>query len=257
VTVGAAVELRGISKAFILRRNAVRDLKVLMLGWFHAELRERRETFWALRDVDLSVREGEFFGVIGPNGSGKSTLLRIIAGILPPSTGQVTVHGRVAPMIEVGVGFHPDLSGRENVYLSTSLYGLSSRETDAMYGAIVEFSELDDFMDLPVKNYSTGMQARLGFAVATHLDPDVMLVDEVLAVGDQRFQDKCLRRIEQMRQSGKTIVVVSHSLQTVQKMCDRACLLVSGRVVETGDPDHVIARYHEILAGPAPLGPRR
>jgi len=248
-----AIELRGVSKTFVLRRNPVRDLKILMLGWFHPELREHREVFWALREVDLGVRPGEFLGVIGPNGSGKSTLLRIIAGIYSPSSGHVAVNGRVAPMIDLGVGFHPDLSGRENVYLSTSLYGLSGRETDAIYDAIVEFAELGDFMDVPVKNYSTGMHARLGFAVAAHLDPDILLVDEVLAVGDQSFQDKCIRRLEEMRRRGKTIVVVSHSLASVHKMCDWACLLVGGRLLETGDPERVVARYREIITASIPM----
>ena len=243
-----AIELRGVSKMFIHRRNPGRNLKVRVLGLIHPRQREERELFWALRDVDLTVRRGECIGVIGPNGSGKSTLLRIIAGIYTPTTGYVNVRGTVTPMIELGVGFHPDLSGRENVYLNTSLHGLSWRETDAIYDSIVDFSELAQFMDLPIKNYSTGMNARLGFAVAANLQPDVLLVDEVLAVGDERFRQKCVARMEEVRRGGTTIVLVSHDLPTVERMCDRACLLVKGRLEGEGEPRKVLARYREVLA---------
>jgi ABC-type polysaccharide/polyol phosphate transport system ATPase subunit len=243
-----AVELSGVSKAFVLRRNPGRNLKVRVLGLIHPQQRERRELLWALRDVDLSVRHGECLGLIGANGSGKSTLLRIIAGIFAPTTGRLTVRGRVTPMIELGVGFHPDLSGRENVYLNTSLYCLSRRQTDDIYDAIVSFSELAEFMDLPVKNYSSGMYVRLGFSVAANLQPDILLVDEVLAVGDERFRQKCLARMEEVRRRGATVVLVSHDMQTVERMCDRACLLVHGRLDLDGEPGKVIARYREFLA---------
>jgi ABC-2 type transport system ATP-binding protein len=242
-----AIELRGVSKAFVLRRNRTGDLKFRVLGWLHRGQPERRELFWALRSVDLQVAAGEFLGLIGPNGSGKSTLLRIIAGIFCPTSGQAVVRGRVVPMIELGAGFHPELSGRENVYLSTSLFGLSTREADGIFQAIVEFAELESFIDVPVKNYSTGMHARLGFAIAVHLDPDVVLVDEVLSVGDESFQQKCIQRMEEMRRAGKTIVLVSHGLDSVQKMCDRAALLANGRLVESGDPEAVIRRYRDIV----------
>jgi ABC-2 type transport system ATP-binding protein len=243
-----AIELRGASKAFIHRRNPGPHLKVRLLALVHSRQREERQLFWALRDVDLTVGRGECMGLIGANGSGKSTLLRIIAGIFVPTTGYVTVHGMVTPMIELGVGFHPDLSGRENVYLNTSLYGLSRRDTDAIYDSIVDFSELAEFMDLPIKNYSTGMHARLGFAVAANLQPDVLLVDEVLAVGDERFKQKCLARMEEVRRRGTTIVLVSHDLATVERMCDRACLLVQGRLELEGEPSKVVTRYREVLA---------
>ena len=242
-----AVELRGVSKAFVLRRNPGRHLKVRVLALVHRRQREERELFWALRDVDLTVRRGECMGLIGANGSGKSTLLRIIAGIFVPTTGYVTVHGMVTPMIELGVGFHPDLSGRENVYLNTSLHGLSRRETDEIYDSIVEFSELAEFMDLPIKNYSTGMNARLGFSVAANLQPDILLVDEVLAVGDERFKQKCFARMDEVRRRGTTIILVSHDLATVQRMCDRACLLVEGRLELEGEPNKAITRYREVL----------
>ena len=249
-----AIKLRGVSKAFIRRRNPGHNLKVRVLALIHPREREQHEVFWALRDVDLTVRRGECMGLIGANGSGKSTLLRIIAGIFQPTTGDVTVHGMVTPMIELGVGFHHELSGRENVYLNTSLYGLSRGETDEIYDSIVEFSELAEFMDLPVKNYSTGMYARLGFSIAANLQPDVLLVDEVLAVGDERFKRKCLARMEDVRRRGTTIVLVSHDLATVERMCDRACLLVQGRLDLEDEPSKVVARYYEVLTtvrGPA------
>ena len=246
-----AAELTSVSKTFAIRRNAASSLKEKVIGVFHRQHREYRETFWALRDVTCSVAKGEFLGLIGPNGSGKSTLLRILARIVPPTTGSVTVRGRVAPMIELGVGFHPDLSGRENIYLNTSLFRLSKRETDGLYSRIVDFAELEEFIDQPVKNYSSGMYMRLGFAVAVHLDPDVLLIDEVLAVGDERFTQRCLQRMEEIRRNGKTIILVSHSLDVVGRMCDRACLLIHGRVEADGNPADVIAHYRDITAAQA------
>lgn len=248
-TMTSAVEIRGVSKAFVLRRNAARNLKMRLLGAFHARHREQLTKFWALREVDLAVGKGEWLGLIGPNGSGKSTLLRIIAGILRPTAGEVVVRGRVAPMIELGVGFHPDLTGRENLYLGTSLYGLSGNATDQLCEAIVEFSELEEFIDEPVKNYSTGMYTRLGFSIAVHLTPDVLLVDEVLSVGDERFQKKCFERMEQIRRRGTTLILVSHDMGTIERMCDRACLLLHGRMVAEGRPADVVKRYREALRG--------
>lgn len=238
-----ALEIEGVTKAFFLRRNAARDLKVRFLGMFDPRQREKREQRWALRGIDLRVERGEFLGVVGPNGSGKSTLLRILAGILVPTGGRVTVRGTVAPLIELGAGFHPELTGRENVYLNTSLFGLSRRDTDAIYDAIVQFAELEDSIDLPVKNYSTGMYMRLGFAVAAHLESDILLLDEILAVGDERFQEKCLHHIRERRQRGATVVLVSHQLDTVRHLCDRACLVMDGQVAAVGTPERVVAAY--------------
>jgi ABC-type polysaccharide/polyol phosphate transport system ATPase subunit len=245
-----AVELRGVSKSFVLRHNRASHVKVRLIGVFKPRYRERLETFWALRGIDLQVREGECVGLIGPNGSGKSTLLRIMASIYRPTDGEAIVRGRVAPMIELGVGFQPDLTGQENVYLNTSLFGLSRRETDAIYQQVVEFSGLGEFIDVAVKNYSTGMYARLGFSVAVHLTPDVLLVDEVLAVGDAEFQRRCLDRIGELRRRGTTIVLVSHSTSIIERMCDRVCLLVRGRLEADGDPAQVIGRYQAVTSAP-------
>jgi ABC-type polysaccharide/polyol phosphate transport system ATPase subunit len=239
----SVLEAVGISKRFLIRHNPTQDLKVRLLAVFDPRLRERRHEVWALRDVDVHLRRGESLGLIGPNGSGKSTLLRIMAGILPPTAGRVEVAGTVAPMLELGVGFHPELTGRENVYLSTSLLGWGQRQTDALYDRIVAFAELEEFMEAPVKTFSTGMAMRLGFAVATQVDADVLLVDEVLAVGDRAFQEKCLARMAEVRARGRSIVVVSHDLELVRRFCDRACLLVDGRIVAEGAPGEVADRY--------------
>jgi ABC-type polysaccharide/polyol phosphate transport system ATPase subunit len=244
-----AAELRGVRKSFLVRRNAALNLKVRALGLVSRRHRERREELVALRGIDLAVRRGESVGLIGPNGSGKSTLLRLLAGILRPTEGEVRVVGRVAPLIELGVGFHPELTGRENIHLNTSLFGLSRRETERLMPAIVAFSELEDVLDLPVKSYSSGMYMRLGFAIAVHLDADLLLLDEVLAVGDARFQDKCREHMAALRASGRTVVLVSHDLAAVESLCDRVCLLVGGRLVEDGPAPQVIRRYHDLVHG--------
>ncbi len=254
---GAVIELRGISKVFTIRHNPAHNLKTKLLGAFVPRHRERTEQFWALRDVSLSVRQGEFLGIIGPNGSGKSTLLRIMAGVYPPSSGTVVAHGLIAPMIELGVGFHPELTGHENIYLNMSLFRFSKRQTDAVYDDIVRFSELEQFIDMPVKNYSTGMYARLGFATAIHLDPEILLIDEVLSVGDEHFQTKCLERMEQLRARGTTIVLVSHGMETVKEMCDRVCLLLQGHLVADGEPQAVVQQYRDTIEPaqkPSPVG---
>jgi len=247
-----SIDFRGVSKAFVLRHNRADSLKLRVFGFVNQRYREQRRLFWALKDIDLTVFEGDTVGLVGPNGSGKSTLLRLIAGILLPSRGEIRLKGRVASLIELGVGFHPDLTGRENVYLNTSLYGLSRRETDRLFESIWDFSELRDFIDVPMKSYSTGMYFRLAFSVAVHLDGDILLLDEVLAVGDERFQLKCLERMQALNATGKTIVFVSHSMDAVAMLCNRACLLWEGRVMTEGSPADVAARYRELQN--APLG---
>jgi lipopolysaccharide transport system ATP-binding protein len=205
---------------------------------------------WAVRDVSFNVPPGEVFGLIGRNGSGKSTLLKIIAGIYQPTQGKVQLpaDARVGAIIELGVGFHPELTGKENIFLGASIHGLTRKEIHNIYDSIVEFSELQNFMDTPIKNYSSGMHARLGFALAVSFDPDVLLVDEVLAVGDEAFQQKCENQINKIRAQGKTIIFVSHSADAVKKICDRACVLDRGSMVFLGKTDEAIGHYHEMLA---------
>jgi ABC-type polysaccharide/polyol phosphate transport system ATPase subunit len=243
-----AIEITNVSKAFIIRHNRNNSLKSQVIGIFHQRFREERETLWALKEVTLEIRSGETLGLIGRNGSGKSTLLKIIAGIYPPTAGNVRLsNARVGTMIELGVGFHPELTGEENIYLGASIYGLSRKEIENIYSRVVAFSELDGFMDTAVKNYSSGMQARLGFALAVNLDPDILLVDEILAVGDEAFQRKCMARMEQFRSAGKTIVFVSHNPEDVKRICDRACVLDFGAVIFLGKTDEAVDRYHGLL----------
>jgi ABC-type polysaccharide/polyol phosphate transport system ATPase subunit len=244
------IQINNVSKAFIIRHNKADSLKSKVIGVFHKRFREQRETLWALKNVSFKVSPGEAFGLVGRNGSGKSTLLKVIAGIYPPTDGNVRLPNgvRMGAMIELGVGFHPDLTGRENIFLGASIHGLSRKQIEEIYGAVVEFSELEAFMDTPIKNYSSGMHARLGFSLAVNLNPDVLLVDEVLAVGDEAFQKKCEKQIEKFRTAGKTIIFVSHSAEAVKEICDRACVLDHGSLVFLGKADGAIDHYHEMLA---------
>jgi len=243
------IEIHNLSKAFMIRYNKSNSLKSKFVGMFHKRFREEAQPLWVLRDINLTIRGGEVFGVIGKNGSGKSTLLRIMAGIYPPSSGEVRYPRgvRVGTMIDLGVGFHPELTGRENIYLGGSVYGLTHKEIEEMYAAIVDFSELDGFIDTPIKNYSSGMQARLGFALALSLKPGLLLVDEVLAVGDEGFQRKCIGQMNQFKRDGKTIVLVSHDPSTVGSFCDRVCVLDHGNQVYVGTPTEALDVYHKIL----------
>ncbi|HEY3541216.1 MAG TPA: ABC transporter ATP-binding protein [Gaiellaceae bacterium] len=202
-----------------------------------------REEIWALRDVSFDVRQGEVLGVIGPNGAGKSTLLSILASITDPTEGSAELHGRVSSLLEVGTGFHPELSGRDNVFLNGAVLGMTRAETAAKFDEIVEFSGVRDFIDVPVKRYSTGMYVRLAFSVAAHLDPEILLLDEVFAVGDRAFQEKCLERITEMTRSGRTVVFVSHDVSSVARLCDQAIVLNEGALVFQGSVDDAIARY--------------
>ena len=236
-----AVQLENVSVRYWVPHERIDTLKeyvirVLQRRINHSEL-------WALVDINLEVRRGEVIGIIGPNGAGKSTLLRLVAEVLRPTLGRVWVRGQVAPLLDIGGGFHPELTGRENVYLNATLLGHPRREISASLERIVDFAELWDFIDAPLRTYSTGMVARLGFAVAVAWDPDVLLVDEVLAVGDASFQQKCLSRMEEFREQGKTILFVSHNVSAVQTLCDRACLLSHGKIVELGNPDRVVRAY--------------
>ncbi len=230
------LESRSLSKRFLLRHNPAGELKVRLLGLFDGSRRQRVEEFWALRSISLKIRDGESLGLIGRNGSGKSTLLKLIAGIHRPTTGALLVRdgARISSMIELGTGFHPELTGQENVLLNTSILGLSRAEALEVYDAIVNYSGLRHFMDVPLKNYSSGMHMRLGFAIAANLDPDVLLLDEIFAVGDEDFQKQCVSTIKSFEARGKTIVFVSHSPTSVQAICDRACVLDRGRLVYDG-----------------------
>ena len=205
--------------------------------------RNEVEHFRALDGVSFEVSPGDVLGIIGHNGSGKTTLLRLLAGVLRPTEGSISTQGRVTTLIDLGAGFNPDLSGEENVYLSGALYGFSRAEMRRKLPRIIEFAELERFIQVPLKNYSSGMSARLGFALATDIDPDVLIVDEVMAVGDRSFQEKCLARMQDFRDRGKTIILVSHDLATVEKFCSRAILLDHGKVRGEGTPREVIPRY--------------
>lgn len=206
------------------------------------------EEFWALRDVSFEVGAGETFGIIGQNGSGKSTVFKLISRILEPTAGRLAVAGKVSALIELGAGFHPDLTGRENIYLNGSILGLGRKQIDCKFDQIVAFSELERFIDTPVRHYSSGMYMRLGFAVAIHVDPDVLLIDEVLAVGDATFQQKCLEALRRFRDEGKTILIVSHDLEIVRQFCDRALLLSEGQAGAYGDAEGVIDCYLDLLS---------
>jgi ABC-type polysaccharide/polyol phosphate transport system ATPase subunit len=244
------IQVINVSKAFNIRHNKADSLKSKLIGVFHKRYREQRETLWALKRVSFNVSPGEALGLVGRNGSGKSTLLKIIAGIYPPTQGKVQLPNgaRMGTMIELGVGFHPELTGKENVFLSASIHGLNRKEIEAIYAAVVEFSELDAFMDTPIKNYSSGMQARLGFALAVNLNPDMLLIDEVLSVGDEAFQQKCMDQIDRYQEKGKTILFVSHSADAVKNICDRVCVLEHGSLVFLGKPEQAIDHYHKLLA---------
>ncbi|HTJ74431.1 MAG TPA: ABC transporter ATP-binding protein [Acidimicrobiales bacterium] len=222
--------------------------------------RNMYEEFWALKDVNLEVAVGSTVGVVGANGSGKSTLLKTMAGILFPNKGRVTVNGSVSPLLELGTGFHPELTGRENVALAGSLLGHSRRDMERKYDSIVEFAGIENFMDIPVKNYSTGMYTRLAFAVAISVDPEILLIDEVLSVGDESFQLRCHERIAELRADGRTVVLVSHSLDTVRALCKRAVWIEKGEVRKVGLSHEVVAAYlggvHQQVADNRPRQPR-
>lgn len=208
----------------------------------------RAQDFWAVRDVSFEVGRGEALGLIGHNGAGKSTILKLLSQITAPTKGEIRLAGRVAALIEVGSGFHPELTGRENVYLSGSILGMRRREIQAKFDRIVEFSGVGEFIDTPVKWYSSGMYVRLGFSVAAHLEPDVLLVDEVLAVGDAAFQSQCIERLNELRRAGTTMLFISHDLVSIEKLCDRVALIDKGRLIAHGEPHQVVSTYQQMTA---------
>ncbi|MGL4340351.1 MAG: ABC transporter ATP-binding protein [Rhodoglobus sp.] len=236
-----AVRVDQVSKSFRLYHERNQTIKsAIMRG-----RRSVHEDFWALRDVSFDVPAGSTFGLIGSNGSGKSTLLKCLANIYYPSSGEITHFGKVAAMLEVGSGFHSELSGRENIFLNGSILGMSKKQVTRKYDEIVEFSGVEQFIDQPVKNYSSGMYVRLGFAIAINVDPDILVVDEVLAVGDSEFQEKCFQRFRDLKAAGKTVILVSHSMDTVQQMCDQAAWINRGELMAAGDAAPTIQAYED------------
>jgi len=235
-----SIEVQGVSKLF--HKHYQRTLKQTMVARMRGQ--KIKDTFWALDDVTFDVQQGEAIGLMGLNGSGKSTLLKHIMGVMRPTSGQVRTRGRVSGLIATGAGFHPEMTGRENIYMNAAILGMTREETDAKYPGIAEFAELGDRMDTPVGNYSSGMAARLGFSVAVHVDCDVFIADEVLAVGDQPFKRKCMKKMEEIRDSGVTLFYVSHAAASVRKMCTRVIVLEEGKVGFDGDVDEGIRYLH-------------
>ncbi len=235
------IEVRKVSKSFKLPHERTSSVKGVVLGLFR---KQRFEMQRALKDVSFQIQPGEFFGIVGRNGSGKSTLLKMLAGIYSPTTGHIAVNGKLTPFIELGVGFNPELTGRENVFLNGALLGFSRKEMSAMYDDIVAFAELERFMDQKLKNYSSGMQVRLAFSVAIRASSDILLIDEVLAVGDAAFQKKCFEYFMLLKKNRKTVVLVTHDMEAVRQYCDRAILIDSGVVVKEGEPETIANAYH-------------
>jgi len=240
------VEIDNVAKRFTIRKDNSLKERIVTLG---RAGKRHKEDFWALNGVSIDIKAGTTVGLIGHNGSGKSTLLKVIGGIIDPTKGSVKRRGRIAALLELGAGFHPDLTGRENVFLNASILGLSREETEEKFDSILAFSGIGDFIDTQVKFYSSGMYVRLAFSVAVHTDPDLLLVDEVLAVGDEAFQRKCLDKIRSFQQEGRTIILVTHSLGQVVELCDRAILLNQCQVVLDGNPREAVADFRDILEG--------
>jgi ABC-type polysaccharide/polyol phosphate transport system ATPase subunit len=242
------VEFHDVSKRYLVPAPPASAPGAEWLSALRRWLAPQRVPFWALRNVSFSVRRGETLGIIGANGAGKSTILKLLSEITTPTEGEIRLYGRVAALIEIGSGFHPELTGRENVFLSGTLLGMRRREIDAKLDAIVDFAGIGSFLDTPVKWYSSGMYVRLGFAIAAHLDAEILLVDEVLAVGDEAFQARCLERVHELRRSGATIILISHDLAAVEHVCERVLLIDRGRVGAEGEPASVIREYRRRLS---------
>ncbi len=241
-----AVAVRGLSKSYTIAHNATQHTTIREALVHRAKKpfeQVEKETFWALKDIEFDIRKGDVVGIIGRNGAGKSTLLKILSQITEPTSGEVRLYGRVGSLLEVGTGFHPELTGRENIYLNGAILGMRRSEIERQFDAIVDFAEVERFLDTPVKRYSSGMYVRLAFAVAAHLEPEILIVDEVLAVGDAEFQKKCLGKMQDVATQGRTVLFVSHNMAAVQNLCQSCVLLASGQVVEIGSPTAVLSRY--------------
>lgn len=238
-----AIRLDHVSMRFNMSRERVDSIKEYLIKMAKRQL--FFEEFWALKNISLEIKKGEVFGLIGLNGAGKSTLLKVVAGVLKPTTGIVSVEGTIAPLIELGAGFDTDLTARENVYMNGAVLGYNKIYMEQRYQEIMDFAELWDFADVPVKNFSSGMYARLGFAIATLVKPEVLIVDEILGVGDFKFQEKCQNRIRELMSGGTTVLMVSHSNDTIKSFCDRVAWLENGQVKEIGSVDKVCAHYEQ------------
>lgn len=235
------IHLDNVSVSYRLPTERIGTFKEYAIRTLQRKIRVER--FWALTDVSLQVYRGEVFGLIGNNGAGKSTMLKVISKVLKPTKGRVVVYGKIAPLLELGAGFHPELSGRENVFLNGALLGYNRHEMEAVFDEIVEFSELEHFINSPVRTYSSGMHARLGFAVATAHIPEILILDEILSVGDEAFQRKCNQRMKSFQQAGTTVLMVSHALNMMESMCDRIAWIDHGKTQKIGEPQEVIAAY--------------
>jgi lipopolysaccharide transport system ATP-binding protein len=244
-----AVSVRGLSKSYSIAHNAAKHTtasEALMHKLRNPFAREERETFWALNDVNFDIQRGDVVGIIGRNGAGKSTLLKILSRITEPTTGQIDLYGRVGSLLEVGTGFHPELTGRENIFLNGAILGMAKSEITKQFDAIVDFSGTEQFLDTPVKRYSSGMYVRLAFAVAAHLNPEILIIDEVLAVGDAEFQKKCLGKMKDVAESGRTVLFVSHNMNAVSSLCNTAIMLSSGKLQMMDNTEAVIQSYSRL-----------
>ncbi|MCA9341670.1 ABC transporter ATP-binding protein [Candidatus Saccharibacteria bacterium] len=244
---GIAVSIKNVVKDFYLPHEKEDSLKLKIINHFKKNTKTGHNTYHALKGINIDIKKGEFIGILGRNGAGKSTLLKIIAEIYQPTSGSISVHGKLVPFIELGVGFNPNLSGRDNVYLNGAMLGFSRKEVDAMYDSIVEFAELEQFMDQKLKNYSSGMQVRLAFSMAIRADGDILLLDEVLAVGDAAFKKKCYDYFDYLKEKKKTIIFVTHSMAQVEKYCTRAILIEKGKVTIDGNPSEVASAYNHLF----------
>lgn len=238
-----AIKVDHVYKSFNIYYDRANTLKERVLFWTRNKRREKREI---LKDINLEIKKGETVALIGVNGSGKSTLLKLMTQIIFPNKGTIETHGKLTSLLELGAGFHPDFSGRENIYFNSSIFGLTKKEIDKRLDQIIEFSELQDFIDNPVRTYSSGMYMRLAFSVAINVDADILLIDEILSVGDQHFQEKCFKKMRELREEGKTMVFVTHSMESVRNLCDRAIWLYDGQVRMDGNTQEVIDEYLKV-----------
>ena len=243
----AMIEISNVSVRYRLAKEKPKTIQEYVINRLKGK-RHDNEDFWALKEISIEVLKGETFGIIGANGAGKSTLLKVIAAVIKPTEGRVLVHGKIAPLIELGAGFDDELTGAENIYLNASILGLSRRDIDRIFPRVVEFSELRDFIYTPLKSYSSGMVARLGFSIATEVDPDVLIIDEILAVGDEHFKKKCNQRISAFREKGVTMLFVTHNMEEIRKLCSKVLWLERGSPKMCGDPEKVTEAYLKALA---------